>query len=70
MIVFELPHDYYDTYRENIAKVTTRDVLEAAKAHVNPDRLQVVVVGNPDVVEAQLKELSIEPFSVREASEE
>lgn len=70
MIVFGLPHDYFDTYRENIARVTTRDVLEAAKVHVNPDHLQVVVVGNPELVEAQLKELSIGPFSTHEASEE
>jgi zinc protease len=70
MIVFGLPHDYFDTYRENIARVTTRDVLEAAKAHVNPDHLQVVVVGNPELVEEPLKELSIGSFSAHEASEE
>lgn len=70
MIVFGLPHDYYDTYRSNVAKVTTRDVLDAAKAHVNPERLQVVVVGNPELVQAQLNDLSIGGLSVREASEE
>jgi zinc protease len=70
MIVFGLPHDYYDTYRANIAKVTTREVLEAAKAHVSPDLLQVVVVGNPELVQNQLKGLPLGPLSVREASEE
>lgn len=69
MIVFGLPHDYFNTYRDNIAKVTTHDVLEAAKAYVNPEVLQVLVVGNPDLVQGQMEELSIGKLSVREATE-
>jgi zinc protease len=69
MIVFDLPHDYFNTYRDNIAKVTTRDVLEAAKAYVNPELLQVLVVGNPDLVQTQMAELAIGKLSVREATE-
>jgi zinc protease len=70
MVVFGLPADYFDTYRANIAAVTTRDVLAAAKAHVNPDHLQVVVVGNPDLVQEQLVSVAGGPVSVREAAEE
>ena len=69
MVVFGLPADYFDTYRANIAAVTTRDVLAAAKAHVNPDLLQVVVVGNPELVQEQLVSLANGPLSVREAVE-
>ena len=68
-MTFGLPVDYFDTYRSNIAAVTTRDVLAAAKAHVNPDDLQIVVVGNPEVVEAPLRALPYGEFTIREAAE-
>ena len=69
MVMFGLPEDYFDTYRENIASVTTADVLNAAKAHVDPDKLQVVIVGNPEIIREPVEQLSFGPLSVREASE-
>ena len=65
LVSFGLPDDYYDTYRAKIGSVTTRGVLDAARAHVRAEDLQMVVVGNPDVVQESLVELEM-PFSVRE----
>jgi zinc protease len=70
MVTFGLPEDYYDTYRQKIAAVTTRDVLEAARRHVRPDELQVVVVGNPDLIREGLESLPVGPVSIREPAEE
>jgi zinc protease len=70
MVTFGLPEDYFDTYRGNIATVTTADVLAAARAHVRPDELQVVVVGNPDVVRESIDKLSIGPLTIRQATEQ
>jgi zinc protease len=70
MVTFGLPADYFDTYRANIAAVTTADVLAAANAHVRPDELQVVVVGNPEVIQQSVEELSIGPITIREATEQ
>jgi len=70
MVTFRLPEDYYDTYRQKIAAVTTRDVLEAARRYVRPDELQVVVVGNPDLIREGLVSLPIGPLSIREPAEE
>jgi zinc protease len=67
MVTFGLPEDYYDTYRSNIGAVTTSDVLNAAKAHVKPDELQIVVVGNADVLKPQMEALSVGPLSVLDA---
>jgi zinc protease len=50
MITFGLPRDYYDTYRSRIGAVTTSDVLAAARAHVKPEELQIVVVGNSEIL--------------------
>jgi zinc protease len=69
MVMFGLPENYFDTYRKNITSVTTANVLDAARAHVDPDKLQVVIVGNPEIIRKPVEQLSFGPLSVREASE-
>jgi zinc protease len=69
MVTFGLPADYFDTYRQNIAAVTTQSVLDAARKHVIPERLQVTVVGNADLIREGIEHLAIGPLSVREAVE-
>jgi zinc protease len=69
MVTFGLPENYFDTYRSNIAAVTTSDVLEVARRHVRPDELQIVVVGNPELIRDSIESLNFGPVSVREASE-
>jgi zinc protease len=70
LVMFGLPQDYFDTYRSNIAGVTTADVLKAAQNHVRPDELQIVVVGNADVIREPIEELSFGPVSTRDSSDE
>ncbi len=69
LATFGLPEDYYDTYRENIAAVTTRHVLNAARKYVRPEELQIVVVGNPEIVKVPVEALAFGPTSVREVTE-
>jgi len=40
------PDNYYETYIENIRKITKQDVLEAAKKHMDPAKMIIVVVGD------------------------
>jgi predicted Zn-dependent peptidase len=54
LVIHGLPDDYYDRYRERVRGVTTAGVLRAAKEHLHPDRLRVLVVGDPAVVSARL----------------
>jgi zinc protease len=70
MVTFGLPENYFDTYRQKIASVTTQDVLEAAREHVRPEELQVTVVGNSDLIRESVENLAIGPLSVRDAIEE
>jgi len=69
LVTFGLPEDYYDTYRTNITSVTTRDVHEAAKTHVRPEELQVVVVGNADLIREPVESLGIGRLEIGEPKE-
>lgn len=67
LVIHELPADYYDTYRRNIRSVTVGSVLEAARAHIHPDKLQTVVVGDATVIRSALGDLGAGAISVHEA---
>ncbi len=69
LVIFDLPEDFYDTYRENIHAVDPSDVLQAARAHVFPERLQIVAVGDPAVVKEPLEKLELGELSVHAATE-
>jgi zinc protease len=64
LVIYGLPSDYYDRYRRNIRTVSTESVLAAARAHIHPDRLQIVVVGDAGVIRAPLSELNVAPVEV------
>jgi len=70
MVIFDLPNDFYNTYRANIRSVTPADVLSAAKTHIHPDQLRSVVVGEPGVIKEPLEKLSFGPVNVRAPSDQ
>jgi len=59
-----LAPDYYDRYSANMAKVTTADVAAAAKAHIDPEHMAIVVVGDRKQIEAGLRAANIAPIIV------
>jgi zinc protease len=64
LVVYGLPADYYDGYRARVRAVSTADVLAAAQAHLHPDRLQLVVVGDPTPIRGPLEQLDFGPVMV------
>ena len=56
LVIHALPDDYYDRYRDRVRAVTTRSVLRAAQAHLHPDQMRIVVVGDPTVIATPLGE--------------
>jgi predicted Zn-dependent peptidase len=44
------PHEYWKTYRTRMAEVTGSSAQASAKAHIAPDRLIVLVVGNVEEI--------------------
>jgi zinc protease len=67
LVLYGMPDDYFDRYREHIRALTADDVLRAARDHLHPDRLQVVVVGDPATVRAPLEALGIGPLAAYDA---
>ena len=65
---FDLPDDYFTRYREQVRAVTAEDVQRAAVAHLDPDQLIVVAVGDADAVRAPLEEAGAGPVQVEETS--
>jgi zinc protease len=59
MVVYDLPTDYYDTYRAHIQAVSAEQVLEAAKKHLNPERLQTLIVGDASAIRDSVGELKL-----------
>jgi zinc protease len=57
LVEYDLPDDFYDTYRGLVRAVTTDQVLEVARAHLHPSELQMLVVGALDAVQASVETL-------------
>jgi zinc protease len=68
--IFRLPSNYFDTYRERIAAVTAEDVLRVARTHLDPARLQVVVVGDAEAIRESVDALGLGPITVYDPLDE
>jgi zinc protease len=58
LVIHDLPDDYYDQYRPRVRAVTTEGVLRAAQAHLRPQELRIVVVGDPEVIATPVSEVT------------
>lgn len=67
--IFRLPTNYFDTYRDRVGAVTVDDVLRVARIHLDPSRLQVVVVGDARAIEEPLAALGVGPVTVYDPSD-
>ena len=67
LVTYGLPNDYFDRYRASIRSVTASQVLEAARAHVRPEHLQIVAVGDPALVREPLQQLALGPMHLYDA---
>ncbi|MBN1361835.1 MAG: insulinase family protein [Sedimentisphaerales bacterium] len=54
---FGYPEDFLQQTRAGVEKVTKADVLRAAREHLRPDKMQILVVGQPDAFDEPLSTL-------------
>lgn len=54
-VIHSLPDDYFETYLDEINKITGERVLKAAEDNLNPDKLTTVVVGDIEKLADKLK---------------
>lgn len=66
IVVFDLPDDYYDRYRDRIAAVSADDVQRVAREHLRIDRLAIVVVGDAERIAPDLEALGTGPVEVHQ----
>jgi predicted Zn-dependent peptidase len=64
LVIYGLPTDYYADYTAKIGAVTAAEVRRAAAAHIAPDKLAVVVVGDRTQIEAGIRALNLGPVRV------
>jgi zinc protease len=64
LVRYGLPDDFYDTYREQVRAVSTSDVLRVAQSHLDPQEMQMLVVGDLESVGTPLAELGFGPRTV------
>jgi zinc protease len=64
LATFDLPHDYFQTYRDRLVAVTREEVREAARRRLMPDRAAVVVVGDAARLREPLEALGVGPVQV------
>lgn len=67
MVIYGLPEDYFDTYRERVRAVTAADVLKAAQNFLRRDELQIVTVGDAGGIRTSLAEMEFGPLYSYEA---
>lgn len=57
MELYDLPEDYFDRYRENIAAVSKEEITRVANKYLDPDRVLIVIVGNAQQIREPLTTL-------------
>ncbi|MFC6644465.1 M16 family metallopeptidase [Granulicella cerasi] len=57
LAVYGYPADFLERYRAGIEKVTAEDVSRVANKYVQPEKLSIVVVGNPAELDPPLSKL-------------
>jgi zinc protease len=67
MVVYGLPADYFDTYRDRVRAVSAADVLRAARDFLHPEELQLVAVGDPATVREPLAAMNLGPLQAYDA---
>ncbi len=54
MELYDLPHDYFDRYRDNIGAIGKNDIAAVARKYIDPDRALIVIVGNANQIREPL----------------
>jgi zinc protease len=59
LALYDLPDDYFEQFVPRIQRVTAEDVSRVMSRHLDPDRLVTLVVGDLDVIGADLEALGL-----------
>jgi predicted Zn-dependent peptidase len=66
--LYDLPLDYYNSYGEQIDRLTQSDVQRVAREYIDPSRLAIVIVGDRASIEGGIRALRLGEVLVRDLS--
>jgi zinc protease len=64
IVVFGLPTDYFQHYRDRIGAVTRDDVHRVAREAVRPDEMAIVIVGDASQIDDSVRALALGPIEI------
>ena len=70
LVQYDLPDNFYDTYRDHMRAVTTDEVLRVAQTHLRPAALQLLAVGDPESIQGPLEAIGFGPATVYDTNGE
>lgn len=59
MVQYNLPADYFNRYVDNVLAVTKEDVERVARQYVDPENVAIIIVGDRNVIEQQVREQNL-----------
>lgn len=59
LVAFNLPDDYFTNYADEVSKLTLADIHRVAETHIKSDALKIVVAGDAESIDAELRELGL-----------
>jgi zinc protease len=59
-----LPFDFYEQYINRFSRLTAADAAAAAKRHIDPDHIAIVIVGDRRLIEPSLRAANIAPIVI------
>jgi predicted Zn-dependent peptidase len=69
LIIYNLPDNYFSQYVANIQAVSATAVQNAARAHIQPSRVAIVIVGDRKAIEPGIRALNLAPVRVMTVEE-
>jgi len=69
LVIYGLPDQYFSRYVASIQAVTATAVQNAARAHIQPSRLAIVIVGDRKAIEPGVRALNLAPVRVMTVEE-
>ena len=61
LVLYSLPDDYFTTYQYQLESVTLDQVRSAAREHLHPSRMTMLVVGDRSAIASSLEALPFVP---------
>jgi predicted Zn-dependent peptidase len=68
IVLYDLPLDYYNSYAQQIDRLTQADIQRVAREYIDPSRLAIVIVGDRASIEGGVRALRLGEILVRDLS--